>query len=139
MIAITVLDEDLHFFDELVDTYSENITVSYDTGVDGISIVQVIIDVSNIMVSAVINVIGVLLTYKAQRKAEQQRQEDLELKEKETELKTQGKEEIEIRITNNGETNVIINSHDIETDKGTKDSVDAIVKRVLEELKNGCS
>jgi len=139
VIAITVLDEDLHFFDELVDTYSENITVSYDTGVDGISIVQVIIDVSNIMVSAVINVIGVLLTYKAQRKAEQQRQEDLELKEKETELKTQGKEEIEIRITNNGETNVIINSHDIETDKGTKDSVDAIVKRVLEELKNGCS
>lgn len=139
MIAIKVLDEDLRFFEDLLEKYSEDITVSYDTGADGLSIVQVIIDVTNVMVPAVVSVVGLLLTYKAQIKTEQLHQKELELKEKEIELNAQAKEEVEIRVTNRGETSILIKSNDLKSDGVMKDSVDAIVNRVREALENESS
>lgn len=139
MIAIKVLDEDLRFFEDLLEEYPEDITVSYDTGADGVSIVQVIIDVTNVMVPAVVSVVGLLLTYKAQIKTEQLHQKELELKEKEIELNAQAKEEVEIRVTNNGETSILIKSNDLKSDGVMKDSVDAIVNRVREALENESS
>ena len=138
-IAIKVLDEDLRFFEDLLEEYPEDITVSYDTGADGLSIVQVIIDVTNVMVPAVVSVVGLLLTYKAQIKTEQLHQKELELKEKEIELNAQAKEEVEIRVTNSGETSILIKSNDLKSDGVMKDSVDAIVNRVREALENECS
>lgn len=138
-IAIKVLDEDLRFFEHLLEEYPEDITVSYDTGADGLSIVQVIIDVTNVMVPAVVSVVGLLLTYKAQIKTEQLHQKELELKEKEIELNAQAKEEVEIRVTNSGETSSLIKSNDLKSDGVMKDSVDAIVNRVREALENECS
>lgn len=139
MIAIKVLDEDLHFFDDLLEEYPEDITVSYDTGADGLSIVQVIIDVTNVMVPAVVSVVGLLLTYKAQIKTEQLHQKELGLKEKEIELNTQAKEEVEIRVTNSGEMSILIKSNDLKSNGVMKDSVDTIVNRVREALENECS
>lgn len=138
-IAIKVLDEDLRFFEHLLEEYPEDITVSYDTGADGLSIVQVIIDVTNVMVPAVVSVVGLLLTYKAQIKTEQLHQKELELKEKEIELNAQAKEEVEIRVTNSGETSILIKSNDLKSDGVMKDSVDAIVNRVREALENESS
>ena len=138
-IAIKVLDEDLRFFEHLLEEYPEDITVSYDTGADGLSIVQVIIDVTNVMVPAVVSVVGLLLTYKAQIKTKQLHQKELELKEKEIELNAQTKEEVEIRVTNSGETSILIKSNDLKSDGVMKDSVDAIVNRVREALENECS
>lgn len=138
-IAIKVLDEDLRFFEHLLEEYPEDITVNYDTGADGLSIVQVIIDVTNVMVPAVVSVVGLLLTYKAQIKTEQLHQKELELKEKEIELNAQAKEEVEIRVTNSGETSSLIKSNDLKSDGVMKDSVDAIVNRVREALENECS
>lgn len=138
-IAIKVLDEDLRFFEHLLEEYLEDITVSYDTGADGLSIVQVIIDVTNVMVPAVVSVVGLLLTYKAQIKTEQLHQKELELKEKEIELNAQAKEEVEIRVTNSGETSILIKSNDLKSDGVMKDSVDAIVNRVREALENECN
>ena len=138
-IAIKVLDEDLRLFEHLLEEYPEDITVSYDTGADGLSIVQVIIDVTNVMVPAVVSVVGLLLTYKAQIKTEQLHQKELELKEKEIELNAQAKEEVEIRVTNSGETSILIKSNDLKSDGVMKDSVDAIVNRVREALENECS
>lgn len=139
MIAIKVLDEDLRFFEDLLEEYPEDIIVSYDTGADGLSIVQVIIDVTNVMVPAVVSVVGLLLTYKAQIKTEQLHQKELELKEKEIELNAQAKEEVEIRVTNSGETSILIKSNDLKSDGVMKDSVDAIVNRVREALENESS
>ena len=139
MIAIKVLDEDLRFFEDLLEEYPEDITVSSDTGADGLSIVQVIIDVTNVMVPAVVSVVGLLLTYKAQIKTEQLHQKELELREKEIELNAQAKEEVEIRITNSGETSILIKSNDLKSDGVMKDSVDAIVNRVREALENESS
>lgn len=139
MIAIKVLDEDLRFFEDLLEEYPEDITVSYDTGADGLSVVQVIIDVTNVMVPAVVSVVGMLLTYKAQIKTEQLHQKELELKEKEIELNAQAKEEVEIRVTNSGETSILIISNDLKSDGVMKDSVDAIVNRVREALENESS
>ena len=119
--------------------YPEDITVSYDTGADGLSIVQVIIDVTNVMVPAIVSVVGLLLTYKTQIKTEQLHQKELELKEKEIELNVQAKEEVEIRITNSGETSILIKSNDLKSDGVMKDSVDAIVNRVREALENESS
>lgn len=138
-IAIKVLDEDLRFFEHLLEEYPEDITVNYDTGADGLSIVQVIIDVTNVMVPAVVSVVGLLLTYKAQIKTEQLHQKELELKEKEIELNAQAKEEVEIRVTNSGETSSLIKSNDLKSDGVMKDSVDAIVNRVREALENECN
>ena len=139
MIAIKVLDEDLRFFEDLLEEYPEDITVSYDTGADGLSIVQVIIDVTNVMVPAVVSVVGLLLTYKAQIKTKQLHQKELELKEKEIELNAQTKEEVEIRVTNSGETSILIKSNDLKSDGVMKDSIDAIVNRVREALENESS
>lgn len=127
------------FFEHLLEEYPEDITVSYDTGADGLSIVQVIIDVTNVMVPAVVSVVGLLLTYKAQIKTEQLHQKELELKEKEIELNAQAKEEVEIRVTNSGETSILIKSNDLKSDGVMKDNVDAIVNRVREALENECS
>ena len=138
-IAIKVLDEDLRFFEHLLEEYPEDITVSYDTGADGLSIVQVIIDVTNVMVPAVVSVVGLLLTYKAQIKTEQLHQKELEFKEKEIELNAQAKEEVEIRVTNSGETSILIKSNDLKSDAVMKDSIDAIVNRVREALENESS
>ncbi len=139
MIAIKVLDEDLRFFEDLLEEYPEDITVSYDIGADGLSIVQVIIDVTNVMIPAVVSVVGLLLTYKAQIKTEQLHQKELELKEKEIELNAQAKEEVEIRVTNSGETSILIKSNDLKSDGVMKDSVDVIVNRVREALENESS
>ena len=139
MIAIKVLDEDLRFFEDLLEEYPEDITVSYDTGADGLSIVQVIIDVTNVMVPAVVSVVGLLLTYKAQIKNEQLHQKELELKEKEIGLNAQAKEEVEIRVTNRGETSILIKTNDLKSDGEMKDSIDAIVNRVREALENESS
>ena len=129
----------MRFFEHLLEEYPEDITVSYDTGADGLSIVQVIIDVTNVMVPAVVSVVGLLWTYKAQIKTEQLHQKELELKEKEIELNAQATEEVEIRVTNSGETSILIKSNDLKSDGVMKDSVDAIVNRVREALENECS
>ncbi len=129
----------MRFFEHLLEEYPEDITVNYDTGADGLSIVQVIIDVTNVMVPAVVSVVGLLLTYKAQIKTEQLHQKELELKEKEIELNAQAKEEVEIRVTNSGETSSLIKSNDLKSDGVMKDSVDAIVNRVREALENECN
>ena len=52
----------MRFFEHLLEEYPEDITVSYDTGADGLSIVLVIFYVKNVMVPAVVSVVGLLLT-----------------------------------------------------------------------------
>ncbi len=139
MIAISILDEDLHFFDELLEKYPEEITISYDTGADGLSILQIIIDASNSMIPLVISVVGMLLNYKAQKMAEKLNQKELELKEKEMQLKEQNKDEIEIRVTSSGETSVLIKSCDLMTNEAMKDNIDIIVNKIRETLENECN
>lgn len=139
MIAISILDEDLHFFDELLEKYPEEITISYDTGADGLSILQIIIDASNSMIPLVISVVGMLLNYKAQKMAEKLNQKELELKEKEMQFREQNKDEIEIRVTSSGETSVLIKSCDLMTNEAMKDNIDIIVNKIRETLENECN
>lgn len=136
MISITVLDEDLHFFDELLKKYPEEITVSYDTGVDGLSIIQVIIDISEVMIPSVMGAIGLMLTYKSQKKTEHMQQKELELKEKEYMLNSRNKEEVEIRVSSNGETTVLIKSNDLRSNGEIKDNVDKIIKKIKEAIES---
>ena len=141
MITIEMQETDIKIFNDLIKLYPENVVVNRDIGFDGNATIQLVIEVVDKLIPTAIAAIGVLLTYKANKRTAELKElehslheHEMQLKEEEMHLKYS--DTIEIRCCSNGDSNIIVKTTDL--NKGLE-NVDILIDKVKKAFNNECS
>lgn len=125
MLVLKLTEEDLKYFDDLLSTFPNNIFVRTEHGFDMTSSVQIVIDLSDILevlVPYIVAAIEMVLLYRIQKKQTAISQRELKVHEKELELEKEKlllekakfeRNEFEIRISSNGESEILMKTSDV--------------------------
>lgn len=133
-------EEEIVCFNELQRRYPDRIFIRTEHGFDMSSTVQVVIDLSDILQAAVpsiISAVEILLTYRIQKKQTELMAKEAELHRKELELeqKKEPEPEFEMRISSNGETDIIVKTDDVERLLKEPDRLKAFMEQISEQLR----
>jgi hypothetical protein len=115
MLIIHLPESDLSFFEKIIEENKELIDLSHIRGFDGTALAQIIIDSYVAVSTSVLTALGLYLTYRANKKSEENQDKELELKEKEL-IATE--EKFKIRVSNGKQTITYTNSdlNNLDTD-----------------------
>lgn len=125
MLVIKMTDNELKFFDDLRNKYPDNILIRTEHGFDMNSTVQITIDVADmleVIIPSIIAVIELILLHRIEKRQAKVSEREVEVHEKELELEQQKllfdkakeeRDEFEIRISSNGESEVIVKTSDV--------------------------
>lgn len=127
-------------FNELQNTYPDNIFIRMEHGFDMSSSIQVVIDVSDILqvaIPAIVSTIEAILLYRIQKKQNELTEKKIEEDKREVQRNQANvpKHEFEVRVSSDGETNIIIKTSDVDALIKEPDNLKAFVKKVDEELR----
>ena len=130
MLIIHLPESDLSFFEKTIEENKESIDLSHIRGFDGTALAQIIIDSYVAVSTAVLTALGLYLTYRANKKSEENQDKELELKEKELRMKEKEliatEDKFEIRVSN-GKQTITYNNSDL-TNLDTDSIIDSISK-----------
>lgn len=117
MLLIDLAEEELRFFDDIKNHFSDNIMIKKDRGFDGSSSVQVVIDVSTILKESIPYIVGVveaILMYRINKKQIEIKKKEVELEEDKNALEKEkaGRVSFEIRYSSRGECQYLIKADD---------------------------
>lgn len=125
MLVIKVTENELKCFDDLRNKYPDNILIRTEHGFDMNSTVQITIDVADmleVIIPSIIAVIELILLHRIEKRQAKVSEREVEVHEKELELEQQKllfdkakeeRDEFEIRISSNGESEVIVKTSDV--------------------------
>lgn len=130
MLIIHLPESDLSFFEKTIEENKESIDLSHIRGFDGTALAQIIIDSYVAVSTSVLTALGLYLTYRANKKSEENQDKELELKEKELRMKEKEliatEDKFEIRVSN-GKQTITYNNSDL-TNLDTDSIIDSISK-----------
>ncbi len=125
MLILKTTENELKFFENLRNEYPENVWIKTEHGFDMNSSVQVVIDMAGILevlIPSVIAAIEMAILYRIQKKQTIISEREAEVHEKELELQKEKyllerakaeRNEFEIRISSNGENEILVKTNDI--------------------------
>lgn len=125
MLIIKISENELKFFDVLQSNYPENVLVRIEHGFDMNSSVQIVIDLADILeiiVPTIVASIEMAILYRIQKKQVTINEKEVKLNEEKNDLEKEKlllekakheRNEFEIRISSNGESNILVKTSDI--------------------------
>lgn len=122
MIIIRTTEADLKYFEKLKKEYPDNIIVKTEHGFDMNSSIQIVIDTADIlavMLPSIIAAVEAVLLYRIQKRQTEVSEKEAELHEKELELEKEkvllekAQNEFEIRISSNGDNEIVLKTSDV--------------------------
>ena len=115
MLIIHLPESDLSFFETIIEENKDSIDLSHIRSLDGTALAELIIDSYVAVSTSVLTALGLYLTYRANKKSEENQDKELELKEKEL-IATE--EKFKIRVSNGKQTITYTNSdlNNLDTD-----------------------
>ena len=132
MLIIHLPESDLSFFEKTIEENKESIDLSHIRGFDGTALAQIIIDSYVAVSTSVLTALGLYLTYRANKKSDDNQKKELELKEKELQMKekesnTKQEKQFEIRVIKGTQT-IIYTDTSLDNVDDPKKIVDSIGK-----------
>lgn len=134
-------EEELKFFDKLQNSFQDNVLIRIEHGFDMSSTVQVVVDVTDILeivIPSLIAAVELVLVYRIQKIQSKLSERELQLHKKELELEQEKmeKNEFEIRVSSNGESEIIVKTSDIDSLLETPDNLEAYLEGVSKKLRS---
>ena len=134
MLIIHLPETDLSYFETIIEENKDSIDLSHIRSFDGTALAQIIIDSYVAVSTSVLTALGLYLTYRFNKKNEENQYKKLELKEKELlmkerELNATEEGKFEIRVSNGKQTITYTDS-----DLSNLDT-DSIIERISNILK----
>lgn len=132
-------EEELRFFDTLHEQFPDNVLIRTEHGFDMSSTIQVVVDVAgilNIVIPSVVAAVELVLMYRIQKRQNELSEKELQLHRKEFQLEQEkaDKNEFEIRVSSNGETEIIVKTSDVESLLETPDNLELYLEKMGEKL-----
>lgn len=134
-------EEEIICFDELQKQYPDRVFIRVEHGFDMSSTVQVVIDLSDILqtaVPAIISAVEILLAYRIQKKQIELMEKEAELHRKELEMeqKKEPESEFEMRISSSGQTDIIVKTDDVDRLLKEPDRLKTFLGQISEHLRS---
>lgn len=134
-------EEEVSYFCELQDLYPDKVMIRTEHGFDMSSTIQVVIDISDILetaVPAIISAVELILMYRIQKRQNELTEKEIELHKREIQINQNNglKSEFELRASSDGETNIIIKTSDLDTLVKEPGKLKSFLKKVNEELRS---
>lgn len=132
-------EEELKFFNKLQSDFPDNVLVRIDHGFDMSSTVQVVVDITDILelvIPSLIATVELVLMYRIQKRQNELAEKEQKLHRKELLLEQEkmDKNEFEIRVASNGETEIIVKTSDVESLLETPDNLEKYLKEIRDKL-----
>lgn len=134
-------EEEVSYFCELQDLYPDKVMIRTEHGFDMSSTIQVVIDISDILetaVPAIISAVELILMYRIQKRQNELTEKEIELHKREIHINQNNglKSEFELRASSDGETNIIIKTSDLDALVKEPGKLKSFLKKVNEELRS---
>ena len=114
MLIIHLPESELSFFEKIIEENKYSIDLSHIRSFDGTALAQIIIDSYVAVSTSVLTALGLYLTYRVNKKSEENQHKELDLKEKELQMKERElnatEEKFEIKVSNGKQTITYTNS-----------------------------
>lgn len=132
MLIIHLPESDLSFFETIIEENKDSIDLSHIRSFDGTALAQIIINSYVAVSTSVLTALGLYLTYRANKKSDDNQKKELELKEKELQMKekesnTKQEKQFEIRVIKGTQT-IIYTDTSLDNVDDPKKIVDSIGK-----------
>lgn len=132
MLIIHLPESDLSFFETIIEENKDSIDLSHIRSFDGTALAQIIINSYVAVSTSVLTALGLYLTYRANKKSDDNQKKELELKEKELQMKekesnTKQEKQFEIRVIKGTQT-IIYTDTSLDNVDDPKMIVDSIGK-----------
>lgn len=151
MLIIKITENELKYFDDLLNNYPDNIFVRTEHGFDMSSSVQITIDLADIlgiMIPSIIAGVEMVLLHRIQKRQSDISERETKVHEKELELQKEKylldkakseRNEFEIRISSDGESEMIVKTSDIPSLQENPENLPQIINKLKAALgtKNG--
>lgn len=134
MLIIKIAEDELDYFNDIKNNYSQNVIVKTQHGFDMNSSVQIVVDISDILdvvLPSIMAAIEMVLLYRINKKQAKLEQEKLKLEQAKAE-----RTEFEIRLSSNGESEVIVKTSDISSLQENPEKLSAFLKTVKKEIES---
>lgn len=134
MLIIKIAEDELDYFNDIKNNYPQNVIVKTQHGFDMNSSVQIVVDISDILdvvLPSIMAAIEMVLLYRINKKQAKLEQEKLKLEQAKAE-----RTEFEIRLSSNGESEVIVKTSDISSLKENPEKLSAFLKTVKKEIES---
>ena len=134
-----ITNEEIAFFNELQNTYPDQVFIRTEHGFDMSSSIQVTIDLSNILqvaIPAIVTTIEAILVCRIQKKQNELTEKKMKEDKKEVQKKQDNdlKHEFEMTVSSYGETKIIIKSSDLDALIKEPENLETFMKKVAEDL-----
>lgn len=132
MLIIKIAEDELDYFNDIKNNYPQNVIVKTQHGFDMNSSVQIVVDISDILdvvLPSIMAAIEMVLLYRINKKQAKLEQEKLKLEQAKAE-----RTEFEIRLSSNGESEVIVKTSDISSLQENPENLSAFLKTVKRKL-----
>lgn len=134
MLIIKIAEDELDYFNDIKNNYPQNVIVKTQHGFDMNSSVQIVVDISDILdvvLPSIMAAIEMVLLYRINKKQAKLEQEKLKLEQAKAE-----RTEFEIRLSSNGESEVIVKTSDISSLQENPEKLSAFLKTVKKEIES---
>ena len=134
MLIIKIAEDELDYFNDIKNNYPQNVIVKTQHGFDMNSSVQIVEDISDILdvvLPSIMAAIEMVLLYRINKKQAKLEQEKLKLEQAKAE-----RTEFEIRLSSNGESEVIVKTSDISSLQENPENLSAFLKTVKKEIES---
>lgn len=134
MLIIKIAEDELDYFNDIKNNYPQNVIVKTQHGFDMNSSVQIVVDISDILdvvLPSIMAAIEMVLLYRINKKQAKLEQEKLKLEQAKAE-----RTEFEIRLSSNGESEVIVKTSDISSLQENPENLSAFLKTVKKEIES---
>ena len=134
MLIIKISEDELDYFNDIKNNYPQNVIVKTQHGFDMNSSVQIVVDISDILdvvLPSIMAAIEMVLLYRINKKQAKLEQEKLKLEQAKAE-----RTEFEIRLSSNGESEVIVKTSDISSLQENPENLSAFLKTVKKEIES---
>lgn len=141
-------ENELKCFDELRNKYPDNILIRTEHGFDMNSTVQITIDMADmleVIIPSIIAVIELILLHRIEKRQAKVSEREVEVHEKELELEQQKllfdkakeeRDEFEIRISSNGESEVIVKTSDVLALQEAPETLPQVIEKIRTAIGN---
>ena len=118
MLMIKIAENELEYFDKLQKEYPENILIKTEHGFDMSSSLQLVIDIADVLdkiIPLILTSVNILLLYRIQKKQNDINEKETEIHSKELDLEKAklARTEFEIRLTSNGDSEILAKTSDV--------------------------
>lgn len=141
MLYFTINEDEQELFDELMNEYPDNVWIRTDHGFDMITTTKVVIDINEILKTAlpsIITAIQLLLMYRLQKRQNELAERELQLhrKEHQDQKEKDNQNALQIAISSDGEVSYILDIKDVDAYLEDKEGIDVIIGELQRKLEN---